>query len=361
LVGLALYGDAGALDAWSAPVLAVAIHGADPATSMRQALHRGAALARLVELRGDELDSLLAGDDRAAERRVVAQRAAEGRLTPRAHFDAHGVSGAPSRLALFHCVASPFDALGPQVVRAIADRAPVAHYLGVAARELFDDEGQRPLDERSLLERWGAPSAAHLRLWREHAAPDEEHWVDVVDLPERAAVLSALSSREPPAATTHPTAFVEVHATVGLSRQVEVARDAVLAAMEEFSLAAHDVRIVASDARATVPLLGALWQPSSLEEPGSPRVQYEIADPRVPRRSLRLDAFTRLLRALDSDATAHDMAALLTAPALRDGLGLTSDEAERALRLARDGRVSVGLDADDLARRGVFEDDDDAG
>ena len=174
-------------------------------------------------------------------------------------------------------------------------------------------------------------------------------------------MLGALGARSAGAGEPTATPFLEVHSTVGLARQVEVARDALLGALESSGRAPHEARVAAVDPGAAAPLLAAYFEPSAVEADGAPRLQAEVADPAVPRRSLRVDAFVSLLRALGGTSTTHDVAALLTAPALREGLGLSADGVERVVQLAEQGRVGVGLDADDAARAGVFEPGSDAG
>lgn len=359
LLGRALYGDAAALDEWGAAALAVEIHAADARCSMGEALRRGAALADLVALRGDELDAHL-GADRAAERAVVNRRAAHGQLAPTEQFAAGALVPSAGRLTLVGALASPYGPLAPRVVRALSAGADVTLYAALGARELFEAPRGAP-EDRSLVERWGAPLAAHLALWREHAGFDDEQWLDGGGAGARADVLAALGGRSSGEGEPSATPFLEVHSTVGLARQVEVARDALLGALEASGRAPHEARVAAVDPGAAAPLLAAYFTPSAVEADDAPRLQVEVADPAVPRRSLRLDAFVSVLRAVGGTSTLHDVASLLTAPSLRQGLGLGADEVERVVRLGAQGRVGVGLDADDDARAGVFEPGSDAG
>jgi hypothetical protein len=366
LVGRLLYRDDAAMDQWMGEALAVELYDLDRDLSLSDALRRGDALARLVTLRGDELDDYLTGSDYASERELLAARERAGRRTPRAQFEHQGVGrrGAGERLTLFGCLESPVGSLGPEVVRAVADGLDVDLYVAVASRELLDvDVAAVAPEERSLLERWGAPSHAHLALWMKYARPDRVEWLDGSSAwdAEKRAVVDATGARGERREETRTTPFVEIHGTVGLAREVEVARDALLAAMDELGVTPHEVRVVAANPQAVVPLLATYWRPSVVEEDGSPRLQYEVADPRVPRRSARVDAFVRLLRSVDAHLTPHDVAALLGEPSLLAGLDLTRADAERILHLAREGRVSLGRDAGDPARAGVFDADDDTG
>jgi len=325
LLGRLLYGDAAAMERWSGPSLGVELYDLDRGTSLADALRRGEALARLVALRSDELDSRLAAEELGAERRLIVARARNGHLTPQRQFDESGVAHldeAGERLTLFGCLASSVGPLAALVARAVADVIDVDLYVAVPARELFDhDVATIAPEERSLLERWGAPASAQLGLWRGAGRPDRTEWIEASAAwgeakSAVAAAVAAKGARNPPTALTP---FVEVHRTTGLARQVEVARDALLRAMDELGVPAHGVRVVSADPEAVVALLATYWQPSEVEEEGSPRLQFEVADPGVRRRSARVDAFLRLLRAVDSPLTVHDVAGLLGEPALLAG------------------------------------------
>ncbi|MFI5035659.1 MAG: exodeoxyribonuclease V subunit gamma [Acidimicrobiales bacterium] len=367
LLGRLLYGDAAGMDRWSGPALGVEIFDLDGNLSLSEARRRGDALARLVALRSEELDERLDAEPFAAERALLAARAGSGLWPPRRQFERAGLTrpdAAGDRLTLFGCLASPVGALAAEVVRAVADIVPVDLYVAVPARDLLDvDVATVAPEERSLLERWGAPAGAHLGVWRRVARPERVEWLEVAspEDEERRAVIGALASHDLPGGAARVTPFVEVHQTVGLARQVEVARDALLHAIDELGVAPHDVRVVTAAPDAVVPLLATYWQPTAVEDEGAPRLQFEVADPGARRRSSRVDAFVRLLRALDAPLTQHDVAALLGEPSLLAGLGLSRAEAERVLSLAREGRVSLGLDAGDPVRAGIFAAHDDAG
>ncbi len=367
LLGRLLYDDAHAMERWKAPALGVALYEAEPAMSWDEAQSRGAALARVVTLRGDEAATLLAPAEYDAERRLLARRDAEGFSTPSETFERDGVlsrDDARERLMLFGTLASPAGSLAARVVRRVADSTDVDLYAALALRELLEGDVESVAPEtRSLGERWGAAASAQLGLWRTHARPDRVEWIDASDRwsPSKRAVLAAVSAGSPAPSPGDAPAFLEVHRTSGLARQVEVARDAVLHALEETGARPHQVRVVTPDPAGVAALMATYWQPSVTEEDGAPRLQYEVSDPGVGRRSARLDAFARLLRTLDAHMSVHDVASLLGEPSLLSGLGMTRADAERIVELATEGRVSLGLDSDDPARAGVFSEGDDAG
>ena len=366
LLGRLLYGDAAAMEAWSAPALGVALYELDAAMSWDEAQSRGASLSRVVTLRGEEAASLLSPAEYSTERRLLAERSAQGLATPSDRFERDGViadDGAAERLTLFGTLSSPAGSLAARVVRRVADARDVDLYVAIASRDLLERDVEAVAPEaRSLGERWGAAASAQLGLWRTHARPDRTEWIDgSLDWgSQKRAVLDAMWSRTPgPVDGVVP--FLEVHRTSGLARQVEVARDAVLHALGETGARAHQVRVVTPDPAGVAALMATYWQPSGTEEEGAPRVQYEVSDPGVGRRSARADAFVRLLRTLDAHLSVHDVAALLGEPSLVAGLAMTRADAERVVALATRGRVSLGLDAGDPARAGVFSPEDDAG
>lgn len=346
LLGRLLYGDHRALERWSAPVLALEL-GAGPGSrlSMGEALARAGVLERLVRLRGDELLDHLAAPGRERERALVERRAAEGDLWPRARFARDGVAHVDqvgSRVSLVGCLVSPLGGLLAEAAAALARVVPTDAYLPVASRALWDADA----DADALVSRWARSSRAHVGLWREAAGPDAGEWVGATR--DDAVDVGGVGVR----------ARVEVHRCVGLARQVEVARDVLTEVLESEDLAPHQVRLVSLDPARVAPLLGLYF---SSHDAAGPTLQYEVADPRVARPSARLDALRALLATVESDQTVTDVAALLAQPAVLAGLGLARADADRVVELAVAGRVSLGLDARAAARRGVFDDVDDAG
>src|SRR5487761_2578817 len=346
LLGRLLYGDHRALERWSAPVLALEL-GAGPGSrlSMGEALARAGVLERLVRLRGDELLDHLAAPGRERERALVERRAAEGDLWPRARFARDGVAHVDqvgSRVSLVGCLVSPLGGLLPEAAAALARVVPTDAYLPVASRALWDADA----DADALVSRWARSSRAHVGLWREAAGPDAGEWV------------GATRADAPAVGGVGVRGRVEVHRCVGLARQVEVARDVLTEVLESEDLAPHQVRLVSLDPARVAPLLGLYF---SSHDAAGPTLQYEVADPRVARPSARLDALRALLATVESDQTVTDVAALLAQPAVLAGLGLARAAAARVVELAVAGRVSLGLDARAAARRGVFDDVDDAG
>ena len=363
LLGRLLYRDASALERWSTPALAMDLLGVDgsgPTLSMGDALARGAALERLITLRSESLDEVLAGAEFGRERRVLELRAARGSVPPRTALERDGLvgrDGVGSWLTVFGCLETPTGALLADVVTALAETADVDVFLSLPSRRLLDVDARGS----SLLRRWTTGLSAHLDEWRARTGSGDVAWLEGPPPGEhRRRVRDALSSEGAGSGVPTPTPFVELHHCVGFARQVEIARDALQTVMEDLHVAPHEVRVVTSDASVFAPLIATLWQPSAVED-GSPRLQFEIADPAVTRRSARLDAFRAWLASLDGDFTIHDVAELLGQSAVRNGFGLTTGDGERIVALAREGRVSFGLDAAGRATRAAFDPDDDSG
>jgi Exodeoxyribonuclease V, gamma subunit/RecC C-terminal domain len=362
LIGRALYGDAGAGERWSATALALALMDDEESSrlSWSDARTRARALEQLVVHRGDRLDELLDHEGLDRERRLVAQRRSAGHLTPAEAFARDGVGRAVlvgSHVTIVGCVTSTSGGLLCDVARALAERSRVDVFLPVVSRTVAVDEWARDPADRSLAERWGAVTRAHLDRWRTRARPAAETWVSARRATS-SAVVDALSGGD---AGDASGAYLEVHRAVGVARQVEVARDAILRAVAATGVAAHQVRVVTPDAARVAPLLATYFHADDPMDATAPRVQFELADPRMSRPSPRLDAMRELLRIVDSDVTVQDVAALLGQPAVRAGVGLSHLDAERIIDLAREGRVSLGLDAPSRAHLEVFEASDDTG
>jgi hypothetical protein len=365
LMGRVLYGDAHAMERWSASALAVALMDDDQAApiTITDALARGAALGRMIEHRANELDALLAGSTQERERHLIERRVGAGELWPAALFARDGLSHLDlvgPHVVVMGALSSSSGGLFCDVMRAVADHVRVDLFFPVATRELADPVAQVELEDLSLIERWGATTRAHLELWRTRARPDTETWVESRAEEARDAALHAMAGAVVVADVMRPH-FVEVHRAVGVARQVEVARDALLRTLSETGLGPHQVRIVTPDPSRVAPLLSWYFQPDDPFDVTAPRLQFEVADPHVTRASPRLDGFRELLGAVGGDLTVYDVALLLGQPSVRAGLGLNRRDAERLLDLAREGRVSLGLDAASRAGLGVFEPDDDTG
>jgi Exodeoxyribonuclease V, gamma subunit/RecC C-terminal domain len=365
LIARVLYGDSRALERWSGEALALGLMEDDRESpiTITDALARGAVLERIMTHRADELDEFVSGSTNDRERRLIARLRGADELWPAEKLARDGVAHhdlVKPRVAVIGPVATLASGLLCDVVRELSEFVQVDLYFAVASRELTEPLEQVEPEDLSLLERWGAPTRAHLEQWRTRAMPHTETWIEPALDGARVARLRAMAGA-PVETGAAPENFLEVHRAVGLARQVEVARDAVLRALADEGLAPHQARIVTPDPTKVAPLLSLFFETDDELDGAAPRLQFEVADPNVARASPRLDGFLELLGAVGGDLTVYDVAVLLGQPALRAGLGLSRREAQRVLDLAREGRVSLGLDGASRADLNLFEPDDDTG
>ncbi|HVB71794.1 MAG TPA: exodeoxyribonuclease V subunit gamma [Acidimicrobiales bacterium] len=365
LIGRVLYGEPHVLDRWSVAALAVGLMDDDRESpiSMSDALARGAVLERVITHRADELDELLAGPSLGRERRLLERRKDAGELWPAAQLAHFGITRPDlvgPEVAFIGSVTSFPSGLLCDVARALSEQLQVDLYLAVASRELTEPMAPLEPEDLSLMQRWGGTTRAHLEQWRTRAAPGTETWIDAPAVRGRDAALRVLAGPSDGVARSRAP-FLEVHRAVGVARQVEVARDALLRALSETGLAPHQVRIVTPDATRVAPILSQFFQRDDDFDSTAPRLQFEVADPQVVRASPRLDAFRELLGTVGGDLTVYDVTVLLGQPSLCAGLGLSRRDAQRLLDLAREGRVSLGLDGASRAQLELFEPDDDTG
>ncbi len=330
LIERLLYDERGALEQWSATRLALALRAVAPRLSLAEARSRAGALERLVWYRGAELQARLEELGLEAEMALVAQRRRGGLLAPYEAFAARGIAHPHSvgpRVSLVACSEGPAGDLLVDVAAALAQWVSVDVYLSGSRRALASEE-------EDLATRWGARFRARVQRWSEVAEP--------VWLEERTGALSA--------------AAVEVHRCVGLARQVEVARDLLLREAHEGGVAVHRMRVVSPEPATVAALMGVYFAP--VDGAG---LQFEVADPGAPRPSPRLDALGALLTAVETELPLGVVVDLLSRPGIRAGLGLEEADADRLVRLALEGRVSLGLDGEDPSREGLFAHGEDAG
>ncbi|MGA1775280.1 MAG: hypothetical protein ACO4BW_06635, partial [Nitriliruptoraceae bacterium] len=196
------------------------------------------------------------------------------------------------------------------------DAAPLAAW-GRRARDVAEavdllaaESGARPLEHR-------VPTGGTMQLAR-----------------LRDALVDGTSAAAPP--SVRPTAerrgdgSVVVHACHGIARQLEVARDAVLHALDaDHGLRPHDVLVLCADLRAAAPLLGPV-----------------LAAPVAPVRV----ALHRALAAAVDRLTREDVEGLLAAAPVRATLGIGTDDLEVLAGLLDQLHVRWGVDAAHRAR-----------
>jgi len=368
-IGRVLYENPDDYNKWSAEGLAgrlLATRSSTGELSVTQATARARKLHDVLHLRPDDLATYLAEEENARERSALAALQAKGFDSPwqrLGEFEDMG-SDIGGDVTIFGCNELASGTLLPSVARALGARRRVDVYVSTPALEIL----HRRLDDLEtpscLVTSWAADSLANLTSWL--TVCDEAHrtWLPRLtkgheDRGLVRALLEGDQSTTP--MTRRATTWLEVHGAVGSLRQVEIVRDALLHAIDELGVAPHEVRVVTTDAGRFIPLMNALWTGRGGEGAPAPFLQFEVADPALPRPSDRLRGFTQVLRTLDSHFTLHDVVALISEPALQEGLGLSRGAVERIAELSGSSGVSLGLTGTHRADMGIFEASDDAG
>jgi hypothetical protein len=368
-IGRILYDDPGDYDTWSAEGLTghlLATRSGTGKFSITQATARAKNLHDILHLRPDDLATYLATDENARERSVLAALEAAGHESPWQRLrDTEGKEyGVGGEVTIFGCNELASGALLPYVARALGVRRRVDVYLSTPALEILRQRLDGLDSPPCLVTNWADDSLAHLMTWLTVCNEAPRTWLPrlVQGHGDRNLVRTLLEAGLTKAlAAERATTWLEVHGAVGYSRQVEIARDALLHAIDELGVAPHEVRVVTTDAGRFITLMNAMWTGRGGDDVLAPSLQFEVADPSLPRSSDRLRGFTQLLRTLDSHFTLHDAVALVSEPALQQGLGLSRDAVERLIELSARSGVSLGLTGNHRADMGIFEASDDAG
>ncbi len=330
VIAHALYDSPDEYDAWTARSLGLSLlrRGRLDVTSARR---RGERLAAWVAYRGDVLDDLVAYPGCEEERHVLDERREIGLLTP---FQAFADNRCRPRGPLEHgfdvfaAPDSPVGDLGWSVVSTLAREVEVGVYLLDPAPEdhphTFEPHWRWATRRRDFLVRCS------------NLLSEESEWVGPVPCTPR----------------------VEVHATVGESREVDAARDAVWSALGDDSLSLEQVRVVVLDSQKFGPLVETTFRPS---DESAPSITYERADGGPDARSERMDALRALVDLVSSDLTLDDVLGCVAHQRLGRGLGFTDDDVARLEQLALEGWVTMGWDSLTRAETGVYELGDDAG
>lgn len=148
---------------------------------------------------------------------------------------------------------------------------------------------------------------------------------------------------------------VELHATHGPHRQVEVLRDALTAAFEDDpSLQPRDVLVVCPDIVRYAPLVRAAFAPATgTDAHPAHQLRVQVAASALSERNEVLTVLAALLRLADSRAHASDLIDLCSSPALAYRWGFGERDLERIAELVRSANVRWGIDAPHRARFGL--------
>ncbi len=328
LLAYALYDTPADYEAWSPRALGLSLLDTgrlDPDSARR----RGQRLATWVAYRGDELGELLDTPLWDAEREVVEHRESQGLITPWEAFARGNVSPrGPLRrgMDIFAASDSPNGTLGWSVVAALAREVDVAVYL-------VDDGFRRDAD--------GAP-----RRWTRRGREVVDEWARILDT-------------EPQWVGGTPCAPpLEVHATVGVAREADAARDIVFDSLSDPLRRLEDIRVVLVNPSTFGPLVDVAFVS---DEEDIPSVPLERADGGDDETSERLRSLDTLLNLVASDLTIGDVARVLSDPHLIRSMGLDVEEASRLRDLSHEGWVTMGWDASSRSQLGIYDETDDAG
>lgn len=264
------------------------------------------------------------------------------------------------------------------VFAAVARHRPVALYVADPCRLDWGDLGDQRRRLRQALEVGTDVEAAFLeqphpllaawgRLGQEFllALDAHEPWVDVRhwederdDAPATrlAVVQDSLRRMAPTLLATQGEAplrdaSLRVHACHTRLRELEVLRDALLAALAELDgLRPSQIAVVAPDIQAYLPLLPAVFGPPG---EGSGPLPYHLADIAIARVHPLLQAFRRLLDLPTARITTADVVDLLRVPQVAARLRLDDAGVERIAGWLQQANVAWGLDGAQRARLGL--------
>lgn len=137
-------------------------------------------------------------------------------------------------------------------------------------------------------------------------------------------------------------ASVEIHATHGAMRELEVLKDRLLSFFsEDPSLTPADVAVLTPDINSYAPYIDAVFGKRS----DAPNIPYSIADRRIEREVPLLSSFTGVLELADSRFQADAVLALLDCPAVLRRFGLTAAECPVLQSWVRAAAIRWGRDA----------------
>ncbi len=242
-----------------------------------------------------------------------------------------------------------------EALERLATRLDVGVYL---AEDLATPGSEGPATE--LRRFWGgvaasrAPVVAHLRASADEL--DEEPPRVTAPATLLDSLQHALRHDEMvvPASGAHDASVLE-HRCVGLARQAEVLRDAIV-----HDLAAHpeweesDLLVVCPDVERAAPALRAAFGPPR-RRPGEPGLAYRVVDPAVDGDGLYRRAVRHLLVLLRGRVTRSDLLAFLAEPAVARRTGLVDGDLERLAEWSQRAGVRWGLSAAHRERFGVTQ------
>ena len=149
-------------------------------------------------------------------------------------------------------------------------------------------------------------------------------------------------------------ASLRVHACHTRLRELEVLRDAVLAALADDPTLRHrEIVVMAPDITAYAPYLPAVFGEPATHRVDPLQIPWHVADVDLARAHPLLGAVARLLDLAESRFAASEVLGLLDVPAVARRHAIDEDAREALERWLRGARVAWGLDAEMKAQAGA--------
>lgn len=140
---------------------------------------------------------------------------------------------------------------------------------------------------------------------------------------------------------------IEVHATHGAMRQVEVLRDRLLDALQQDpTLEPRDIVVMTPDIETYAPLFEAVFSRSD------PTIPFRITDRSLRQESAVASATLATLELARHRATATRVFDLLTLPPVHQRFGISPDELDELADWVREAGIRWAIDEDDRVRHG---------
>lgn len=259
--------------------------------------------------------------------------------------------GLPSLIVLYGLENAPGAGEFVKLVQAVAKHASV---VSITAYPCATRLGAA--DSSTGISWWQALDD-HLEVWRSGG-------VDITAVPgsRREGSLGRIQdslASSPITADQGERANLRVLGAVGAARQVEMARDAVLALLEDESrnLRPEQILLTSPDLSRFIPHLERHWGYNATDEMTVrlPRVAYEITERKASAIRNRAHLIDQVLDLIDNYVSIDHIENLLLFPAMVKALDLEEDSVSRLSSLAREGRVTFGISAEQRTGLELFE------
>lgn len=144
---------------------------------------------------------------------------------------------------------------------------------------------------------------------------------------------------------------LRVHSAHGEMRQLEIIRDQLLDALQaDPALRPHDLLLLVPDAATWAPLVDAVF---GVNEPGTPRIPYRIADRPARGDDPAATALSLLLALQGGRFTHSEVFELLAQPLVHEAAGLTDAQVDALATLTHRANTRWGYDAASRAALGL--------